>query len=148
MSEATDKAGTPAEILPFPAATAQPLPPDPATLLERRKKAVEEQLRLFPAQTWRAARGDGSPDNPVRTWTHAPALPEICLELRAAITGQSDPLPDQFIKDCRDMLKARIDSWIPSKSTIDDAIKIMCVSAARLCKQEIERRDEINFHVN
>jgi len=118
---------------------------DPPTTLELRAKAVAEQDRLFPSQTWRAAHGDGTAENPIRTWTHRPTLPEICLHLRASINGASDPLPNAFLEECRLMLKARVDSWLTSKSTIDDAVKLMCVATGRMIRQELETRAEKNF---
>ena len=60
---------------------------------ETRRKALAEQERLFVGKM----------------------LPEICLNLRAALNGSCDPWSADSVREVVAMLKARLDTWMPTR---------------------------------
>ncbi len=84
-----------------------------------RTEAVAEQQRLFPR------RGG--------MWSGHPTLPEICLDLRSALNGAADPWDYKNVLECRNMLRARLDTWAPEADTtdgkIDRGVYIMVLAA-------------------
>lgn len=78
-----------------------------------RQEAINWQDQLFPRQTWRLYASDN--DQPARATTHfvnyRPTLLTIVLDLRGALTGAADPWPEMRVKEARDMLSARLQTW-------------------------------------
>lgn len=93
-----------------------------------RQDAIAEQARLFP--------------DPEARYPNEPGLllTTICLEARASVTGRSDPWPDRDLKATSLMLDARVKTWIPSGSTIDNAVLTMCRAVVTMINQELEHR--------
>ena len=87
-----------------------------------RQEAIEFQERLFPAKLWRDRMGYER--------YHKPTLPEIALDLRAALNGSADPWPNEAIAEVCDMLRERLATWnLTSEDGVDRAVYQM-VNAA------------------
>jgi hypothetical protein len=95
-----------------------------------RHEAIEEQQRLFP----------GLMIEPGTRYTGMPLmLPEICLALRSALNGSSDPWPDEYTWEVVAMLKARIATWQPSlrdeDSRFDEAVRLQVEAVLELAQK-------------
>lgn len=82
-----------------------------------RRSAIDEQHRLFPGQT----------------------LPEIVLNLRASLSGSSDPIPAERVQDVVLMLRQRLAFWedtyqsnAPWERLIDDGVRKMVFGVCNL----------------
>lgn len=125
-----------------------------------RTEAVEWQERLFPRRMYReyAAAGPGGPhDVPTNHWRRVPpTLCDICLDVRAGLTGAADPPDTAALREAVAMLKARLDTWAdhPGKTdsraapgtfawhdaAVDEAVRQMV--RATISMAEIRLREE------
>lgn len=110
-----------------------------------RSSARAAQEKLFPRRTWRAVgpHPDRPAENPpvIEEWGHAPTLPEICIRLRASVTGASDPWSDGRLRAVCDMLAARVASWEHADcDVIDQCVYLMCRAAVDIATKELADR--------
>lgn len=91
--------------------------------------AKDEQARLFPSQLKRIYK---DMQTPLNQWevNIAPTLPTICLDLRASLTGQSDPWSNKALGEVVDMLRGRVDEWDYSQADEMDLAVLRMVSEA------------------
>lgn len=89
-----------------------------------RHYALEAQSRLFPCP----------PHERVVT------LPDIALLVRASTDGTSDPWPDEQLKEVREMLAARLETWEVRVDRMDSQIYRMCELAIELIDNELLER--------
>lgn len=55
-------------------------------------------------------------------------LPEICMALRIGVNGSGDEWDPTFIRQAVEMLKARLQTWLPSTSRderVDEAVRLL-----------------------
>lgn len=82
----------------------------------------EWQAELFPPQSGRG-------------WH--PTLCDICLDLRASFSGQSDPWPVARLREVTAMLEERLLAWTPCRDTTDALVLAMVHEAIRSANLEL-----------
>ncbi len=97
-----------------------------------RREAKDKQLELFPNLR--------SPTQPGDT------LPEICLAVRASVSGAADPWPASALRETRAMLGAIVTTWETGKDdAIDKQIRAMCFAAIDIINAELSDRQNRNW---
>lgn len=90
-----------------------------------REEALLAQEALFPRKLKRVYEDT---ETPTSEWEETPVtLPDICIQVRAALTGASDPLPEAFLARVTAMLTARVTTWIHTDDPFDVAVYLMVV---------------------
>ncbi len=102
--------------------------------------AKAEQERLFPRKLLREYDDMQTPRN---VWVQIPpTLPTICLDLRASITGASDPWGSRVLSEVVAMLEARAAQWDHGRTDeMDVAVLRMVREAAWMGKSELAARN-------
>lgn len=67
-------------------------------------------------------------------------LQDICIALRASITGQSDPYDAEKLSDVINYLKGRLKYWYGAEDEMDLCVKKMCEIAIQMGESELSRR--------
>ena len=67
-------------------------------------------------------------------------LPTVCIGLRAACRGQSDPWSDALVADAVRYLEGRIRLWQEPTDAIDDHVRGMCIQAVWIGRAELAER--------
>jgi hypothetical protein len=97
-----------------------------------RLDVIRRQAELYPVYL---SDGSVNPDAPGRT------LPEICVDVHAAIVGMSEPMEPGRMVDVLGMLRETLRTWRYPQSAFDSCVRNLVAVVVQLLAAELEKEN-------